>query len=213
MQYSQRILSNYRSALQKITKPDVELIVVTKQQVPPQILPLLQCGHLHFAENRLQEAASKWPELKLHYPEICLHFIGKLQKGHVRDVLQLFDVIESVDNIILAEKISRESLKSLQKPICYIQVNIGEERQKSGIAPFQLDEFVRICRDDLDLNIQGLMCIPPQQLPPSPFFTELAEMARRNHLAKLSMGMSGDFEEAIACGATQVRLGRAIFEG
>ena len=155
----------------------------------------------------------KWPMLKVDTPDIRLHLVGPLQRNKVRKAVALFDVIESVDRERLARALAEEMARTGFRPECMIQVNTGEEPQKAGILPDDIDEFVRLCRDELKLPITGLMCIPPVDEEPALHFGLLAEMARRNGLIKLSMGMSDDFETGVRFGATHVRVGTAIFGG
>jgi pyridoxal phosphate enzyme (YggS family) len=171
----------------------------------------LQAGHRLFGENRVQEAATKWPELRQRWSGIELHLIGPLQTNKVRDAVALFDVIETIDRLKLAQALAGEMAKSSKRPACYVQVNTGEEAQKAGIPPAEADAFIAQCRDELNLPVAGLMCIPPVDEEPSLHFALLGEIARRNGLSVLSMGMSGDYEIAIRLGATHVRVGTAIF--
>ncbi len=189
----------------------VTLVAVSKTHDAQAIAPALAAGHRVFGENRVQEAAAKWPELRQQYPDIELHLIGPLQTNKVRDAVALFDVIESVDRPKLAQALAAELAKSPRRIACYIQVNTGEEPQKAGILPDAADVFIAHCRDELKLPVAGLMCIPPQDEEPSLHFTLLGEIARRSKLSILSMGMSSDYEVAVRLGATHVRIGTAIF--
>ena len=164
-----------------------------------------------FGENRVQEAEGKFPELKAAWPDLELHLIGPLQTNKARDAVALFDVIQSVDRDRLAAALVKEMEKLGRRPACYIQVNTGEEPQKAGILPKDVDAFVAQCRDQYKLPIVGLMCIPPVDEEPALHFALLAKMAARNGLAKLSMGMSADYETAVRMGATHVRVGSALF--
>jgi pyridoxal phosphate enzyme (YggS family) len=164
-----------------------------------------------FGENKVQEAEDKWPNLKLAYSDISLHLIGPLQSNKVKRAVLVFDVIETLDRLKIANALAREMEAQNIKPECYIQVNTGEEKQKAGVLPANVDTFIKQCRDELGLPITGLMCIPPAGDNPSLHFGLLSEMAKRNGLEKLSMGMSSDFEVAVAFGATSVRVGTAIF--
>lgn len=159
----------------------------------------------------MQEAAGKWPPLRQAHPDIVLHLIGPLQSNKTSDAVALFDVIETVDRAKIARRLATEMQKQNRRPECFVQVNIGEEPQKAGIPPREADDFIRLCREEYDLPVTGLMCIPPVDEEPSPFFALLAKIARRNGLENISMGMSADFETAIAQGATYVRVGSAIF--
>lgn len=211
------VLHNIRTAIdnigveKKTTARDVTLMAVSKTQPIDAITSLLDQGQRVFGENKIQEAAGKWPILRTKYPGIALHLIGPLQSNKVRQALQLFDVIETIDRPKLARAIARISAEENITCDCYIQINIGREAQKSGIDPDQADDFIALCRDELKLSIEGLMCIPPAGDDPKPYFTLLRQIAARNGLKKLSMGMSGDYQTAIACGATSVRVGTAIF--
>ena len=190
---------------------DVTLVAVGKVQPVERVEVALAAGHRVFGENRVQEAAGKWPALKADHPDVTLHLIGPLQTNKVEDALALFDVIETVDRPKLAAAIAKGSAKLGVSPVCYVQVNTGEEPQKAGIPPREADAFIRICREEHGLDIQGVMCIPPVDDEPSLHFALLREIAKRNALTVLSMGMSGDYETAIAFGATHVRVGTAIF--
>ena len=190
---------------------DVQLIAVSKVQPVGKIEAALVEGHRLFGENRIQEATLKWPALKLRYPDVKLHLIGPLQTNKVKDAIMLFDVIETVDRPKLAEEIKKQSLKSNLDITCYVQVNTGEEEQKAGVFPAEAEEFVRYCRDTIDLKIEGLMCIPPINEEPALHFSLLSGLAERLCLPVLSLGMSDDFETAIAFGATHIRVGSSIF--
>jgi pyridoxal phosphate enzyme (YggS family) len=171
----------------------------------------LEAGQRVFGENRVQEAAAKWPALRAEFPDVVLHLVGPLQTNKVPEAVALFDVIETVDREKLARKLAAEITKTGRALACYVQINTGEEPQKAGIPPRQADAFIALCRDEIGLDITGLMCIPPVDEDPAPHFALLAEIARRNGLGTLSMGMSGDFEVAAMFGATHVRVGTAIF--
>ncbi len=188
----------------------VTLVAVGKLQPPEALVAVLAAGQRVFAENRVQEAQRKWPALRLAYPDLELHLIGPLQTNKVADALALFDVIETVDREKLARALAA-GMAPGRRPACYVQVNTGEEPQKAGVAPADADDFIALCRDELGLPVVGLMCIPPLDEEPAPHFALLAEIARRNRLSILSMGMSADFETAIRLGATHVRVGTAIF--
>ncbi len=190
---------------------DVSLVAVSKTFPAEAILPVLEAGQRVFGENRVQEAAGKWPSLRERCPDVDLHLIGPLQSNKVREACALFDVIQTVDRESLAIALSQEKGKRGRLPRLLVQVNTGEEPQKAGVTPADVDAFLAACRDRWGLPIEGLMCIPPVDEPPSPHFALLATMARRNSLSVLSMGMSADFEEAIQLGATHVRVGSAIF--
>ena len=192
-------------------KHDVKLIAVSKVQPVEKIEAALVEGHRIFGENRIQEAALKWPALKIRYPDAQLHLIGPLQTNKVKDAITLFDVIETLDRLKLAEEIKKQSVKKGADITCYVQVNTGEEQQKAGIFPAEAEEFVKHCQETVGLNIKGLMCIPPVNEEPALHFSLLGEIAGKLNLPALSMGMSEDFETAIAFGATHVRIGSSIF--
>lgn len=217
---SSKLTSNLASVKAQIARAEkaagrptgvVTLVAVSKTHDAAAIRPAIAAGQRVFGENRVQEAQGKWPSLKAEFPDIELHLIGPLQTNKVRDAVALFDVIESVDRLKLAEALAKEFEISGRHLPCFIQINTGEEAQKAGVLPRETDEFVRRCRDDLKLPVVGLMCIPPVHEEPAMHFALLNKIARRNGLAKLSMGMSGDFETAIDLGATHVRIGTAIF--
>ena len=188
----------------------VELIAVSKVQPNDRVAAVLEEGHRVFGENRVQEAAAKWPDFRARFEGVQLHLIGPLQTNKVRQAMELVDAIHSVDRPKLAQTIARLAQELGHCPRLFIQVNTGAEEQKAGILPGEADAFVAECRG-LDLPIEGLMCIPPVEEEASLHFALLAKIAERNGLAGLSMGMSGDFEKAIAFGATHVRVGSAIF--
>ena len=189
----------------------VTLLAVSKTHPAARVRDALAAGHRVFGENRVQEAQAKYPALREAFPDLVLHLIGPLQTNKVRDAVALFDVIESVDRPRVAEALAREMKRTGRRLPCLIEVNIGEEPQKSGIMPAGADDFVADCRNRLGLPIVGLMCVPPLDREPSPYFALLREIARRTDLRLLSMGMSADFETAIRFGATHVRVGTAIF--
>ncbi len=189
----------------------VRLVAVSKVQPPERVAAALAAGHRLFGENRVQEAAGRWPDLRARLDDIRVHLIGPLQTNKVRDAVALFDVIETVDRPRLAEALAREMDRTGRRPDCLIQVNTGEEPQKAGVAPDGLDDLLRLARDGLGLPVRGLMCIPPLDEAPAPHFALLAELAVRHGLPELSMGMSADYEAAIHQGATLVRVGTAIF--
>lgn len=189
----------------------VTLVAVSKQQPAVKIMQALQAGHRVFGENRVQEARQKWPALKEQFPSAELHLIGPLQTNKLKEALAIFDVIETLDRYSLAEALAKELPKCSNKPQLYIQVNTGNEPQKSGVAPAEADAFIATCRQELQLPVCGLMCIPPAGEDPAPHFQLLKTLAERHHLSWLSMGMSDDYPCAIAEGATHIRLGRAIF--
>jgi len=188
----------------------VTLVAVSKTFGADAVQAALDAGQRVFGENRVQEAAAKFPALKASHPDLELHLIGPLQTNKAREAVALFDVIESVDREKLARELAKEMARAGRRPRLYVQVNIGEEPQKAGVAPGELDALLEACRG-LGLAIEGLMCIPPADQPPAPFFARLRELAARHALPVVSMGMSGDYAEAIAQGATHVRVGSAIF--
>ena len=208
----EEIKARIAKAEAKVGRPKgaVKLIAVSKVQPNDRVEAVLKAGHLIFGENRVQEAAGKWPMFRERYDAIELHIIGPLQTNKARQAMDLAQAIHSVDRPKLAETLARLAQERGACPDLFIQVNTGEEPQKAGIAPADVDGFVATCRT-LDLPIKGLMCIPPVEEEPSMHFALLAKMAVRNGLAGLSMGMSGDFEKAISFGATHVRVGSAIF--
>jgi PLP dependent protein len=189
----------------------VTLVAVSKTHGADRVRELLAAGQRVFGENRVQEAEGKFPALKEEFPDLELHLIGPLQTNKAREAVALFDVIESVDREKLAATLAKEMERTGKRPQCFIQVNTGEEPQKAGILPNDLDAFFATCRDTYKLPIVGLMCIPPVGEEPALHFALLAKMAARHGLAKISMGMSADYETAVKCGATHVRVGSALF--
>jgi hypothetical protein len=190
---------------------DVTLVAVSKTHGPERVRELLDAGQRVFGENRVQEAHEKFPALKAEYPGLELHLIGPLQTNKARDAVALFDVIQSVDRERLAGVLAKEMERAGKQVTCFIQVNTGEEEQKAGILPADLDAFVASCRDVHKLPVVGLMCIPPVGEEPALHFALLRKMAERNGLTKVSMGMSADYETAVRLGATHVRVGSALF--
>ncbi|MDP3555514.1 YggS family pyridoxal phosphate-dependent enzyme [Methylocystis sp.] len=188
----------------------VRLVCVTKTFPAEEVVPLLDAGHRIFGENRVQEAMGKWPQLREKYPDIELHLIGPLQSNKAREAVELFDVIESVDREKIARALSEEIARTGKRPRLFVQVNTGAEPQKAGVLPESADGFLAACHDIHGLQIDGLMCVPPVGEQASPHFALLADIAARNGIAELSMGMSSDFELAIQLGATYVRVGSAI---
>ena len=207
------ILARIEAARKSAVSPasSVTLIAVSKTHGPERIRPLIDAGQRVFGENRVQEARAKWPALKEEVPDLALHLIGPLQSNKVRDALELFGTIHSLDRPKLARALAAEMEKTGRRPTLFIQVNTGEEPQKAGIAPGEAPGFIALCRDELKLPVDGLMCIPPFDENPAPHFALLAKLARENGLSQLSMGMSADFETAIKFGATHVRVGTALF--
>ncbi len=188
-----------------------QLVAVSKTRSPAVIEEALEAGHRIFGENRVQEAEAKWPALKARHQEIELHLIGALQTNKTRAALELFDVIQTLDRPKLARAIRREIDRGAPVPQLFVQVNTGEEAQKGGVPPGELPALLELCRQDLGLQITGLMCIPPLGEEAALHFALLAKLARRHDLPNLSMGMSGDYELACGMGATHVRVGTAIF--
>jgi len=193
------------------TPGSVHLIVVSKTFGPEAILPVIAAGHRVFGENRVQEAKAKWPALRADCPDLELHLIGPLQSNKAAEAVALFDAIHTVDRPKIAGAIAEEMRRQGRALKLFVQVNTGREPQKAGVAPEAVGQFLAECRDIHCLTISGLMCIPPADADPRPHFEMLAAMAQRNGLAELSMGMSGDYPVAVACGATHVRVGSAIF--
>ncbi len=190
---------------------EITLVAVSKLQPAGRIEAVLAAGHREFGENRVQEAAGRWPALRERYRDLELHLVGPLQTNKVRQAVGLFDVIETVDRPRLARKLAEVFAATGRALPCYIQVNTGAEPQKAGVLPAAADAFIAECRDAHRLPLAGLMCLPPVGEAPAPHFALLRDIAERNELAGLSMGMSGDFETAIAFGATIVRVGSALF--
>jgi pyridoxal phosphate enzyme (YggS family) len=189
----------------------VTLVAVSKTFATDAIEPVIAAGQRVFGENRVQEAASKWPELVARHPGLELHMIGPLQSNKAKDAVALFHAIHSVDRPSLCEALAKEIAKQGRRPLLFVEVNTGGEAQKAGVAPHDADAFLKRCRDGYGLTIDGLMCIPPADEAPAPHFALTAKIAARNGLKLLSMGMSADYAVAIAMGATHVRVGSAIF--
>ncbi len=186
-------------------------IAVSKAQPLARVRAALEAGHRTFGENRVQEAKAKWPPLKVAFADLELHLVGPLQTNKVGDAVALFDVIETVDRPKLARALAAEMTRTGRRLTCYVQVNTGEEPQKSGVLPGDADAFIAACREEYALPVAGLMCLPPMDEEPALHFALLAEIARRHGLPLLSMGMSADFETAVRFGATHVRIGTEIF--
>lgn len=189
---------------------DIELIAVSKTRDADAIRPLLAAGHRAFGENRVQEAQGKWPALRTEFPDTQLHLIGQLQSNKADEAVELFDCIHSLDRVSLAKALGKAMREQDRKVPCFIQVNIGDELQKGGCAVADLPEMLDAARNE-DVPVMGLMCLPPADIEPAPFFALLAELAARNGLSELSMGMSDEFATAIMLGATHVRVGTALF--
>lgn len=188
-----------------------QIVAVTKRLGPEVIRPLLEAGHRLFGENKVQEAQDKWPELKAAFPDVRLHLIGPLQSNKARDAVALFDGIESLDREKIARRVAREMAEQARAPTLMVQVNTGEEPQKSGCLPTDLADFLDLCRAELGLNIAGLMCIPPVDDDPALHFALLKTLAERHGVPQVSMGMSADYPLAAALGADYVRIGTALF--
>tara|TARA_E500000178_G_scaffold63807_1_gene60758 strand:- start:2330 stop:2980 length:651 start_codon:yes stop_codon:yes gene_type:complete len=201
------IINSEIIAKQKETK----IIAVSKTFPMKSIIPLINHGHIHFGENKVQEAVEKWTSIKNDFKHIKLHLIGKLQTNKVKFILPLFDYIHSLDSLKLAEKISKEQNKRDFRPQIFVQVNIGKENQKNGIEIEQLDEFINSCKNNYDLNIIGLMCIPPNDGKSKEYFKKMFELNKKYGFSDLSMGMSSDYQIAIIEGATFIRVGSKIF--
>ena len=207
-----QVLNEISEAIEAAQRPieSVELIAVSKVQPNERVLEVLEQGHLIFGENRVQEAESKWPGFKDRFPEAKVHLLGPLQSNKARLAFKIFDCIHTLDRSKLAKSFARLAQEVGFCPPLFVQVNTGEEPQKAGISPSDVDSFVAECRS-LDLPVIGLMCIPPVDEEASLHFALLAKLAKQNDLTQLSMGMSGDFAKAISFGATHVRVGSAIF--
>ena len=209
----ENITEKIKISLSSANRPpdDTTLVAVSKLQPVDKIEVALRTGQRCFGENRIQEAVQKWPLLKKNYPSVKLHLIGPLQTNKVKEAINLFDVIETVDRPKLASEIKKQLIKQDIEITCYVQVNTGEESQKAGIFPSETFDFVKYCEKNIGLRIDGLMCIPPVDEEPALHFALLAEIANTLDLTTLSMGMSNDFETAIEYGATHVRVGSGVF--
>ena len=207
------IIDNYNSVVKSIRlySSKTSLVVATKNQDTEIVKSLIKCGHLNFGENRVQEAISKWKNLISTNSQLKLHLIGKLQSNKAKDAFQIFHYMHTLDNDKLAQIFSKLESNSSKKIKYFIQVNIGNEPQKNGISVDKLNQFAKYCIKDLKLTIIGLMCIPPIEINPSKYFIKLADLAKKNNLNELSMGMSNDYVYAIKNGATFVRVGSKIF--
>ena len=189
---------------------DLNIVIVCKTFSMDKILPLIDAGHVHFGENKVQEAELKWKEVKKKHSNIKLHMVGKLQTNKVKAALNIFDYIHSVDNYRLGEKIVKYEKELNKKIKTFVQVNVGEESQKSGISPKNVNQFVNYCKNSLSLNIIGLMCLPPINDNPEKYFLHLNQLRNQTDLCHLSMGMSNDYQTAIKCGSTFLRIGSKI---
>ena len=188
-----------------------KIIAVSKTFPITKVMPLINVGHIHFGENKIQEAKEKWPEIKEKFPQIKLHMLGKIQTNKVKFLIPLFDYIHSLDNLKLAEKISSEQIKKNKKLKIFIQVNIGNEQQKSGISLKELENFYDECSRNMGLDIVGLMCLPPKFDEPIKFFKKMLDLKNELNLSELSMGMSDDFIDAAKTNSTFLRIGSKIF--
>ena len=204
-------LNSLTSIQSEINSEKVNIIAVSKTFPMSNILPLINANHIHFGENKVQEALEKWTEIKKDLPNIKLHLIGNLQTNKVKFVLPLFDYIHSLDSLKLAKKISDEQIKKNFRPKIFIQINIGNEDQKNGINKEDLEPFYKKCTEEFNLNIIGLMCLPPFDKNSQPYFLEMKRISQTLNLNELSMGMSNDYMEAVSSGATYVRIGSKIF--
>ena len=213
---SEERLAEIRSRIDKAAKlagrkgDEISLIAISKTHGAEAIRPLLDAGQRLFGENRVQEAQEKWPALKADYPDVALHLVGQLQSNKAEEAVALFNAIHSVDRPSLVVALGRAMTRAGRRPDCFLQVNIGDEPQKGGCAVADLPALVEAA-GEANLPVVGLMCIPPAEVEPAPYFALLAKLARRHHLPALSMGMSGDFETAVTIGATHVRIGSALF--
>ena len=205
-------INSIKNEIEKVgSLSSTEIIAISKTFPIEDILPLIEYGHVHFGENKVQEALDKWTKIKDQNKNLKLHFVGKLQTNKVKFILPLFDYIHSLDNLKLAEKIARQQEKVNFKPKIFIQINIGNEKQKSGISVNELDEFKSICLNDLKLDIIGLMCLPPNDEKTEEYFIKMKQLNLKYKLEQLSMGMSNDYKLAIKNGSTFLRIGSKIF--
>lgn len=198
------------AALARRSAEEVSLIAVSKTHQAETIVPLLEAGQREFGENRVQEAATKWPALKAHWPDVRLHLVGQLQSNKAEQAVGLFDVIHSLDRPSLVSALASAIERTGRRPDCFVQVNLADESQKGGCAVAAVPDLLGRARG-AGLPVVGLMCIPPADLEPAPWFALLAEMGRRHDLTRLSMGMSADYPTAVTIGATHVRVGTALF--
>ncbi len=208
----ENVVKNFDLVKEEISNfKDTKIVAVSKTFPISHILPLINHGHQHFGENKVQEAQEKWTSLKNDFPNLKLHLIGKLQTNKVKLALPLFDYIHSLDSIKLAEKISLEQKKKNFKPKIFIQINLGKENQKSGIDEEDLHNFYQKCVTEYKLNIIGIMCLPPFDEDPSPFFKKMQNLSESLKLKEISMGMSNDYMDALRFKATYIRVGSKIF--
>ena len=208
----ENVVKNFDLVKEEISNfENANIVAVSKTFPIGHILPLINHGHQHFGENKVQEAQEKWTSLKSDFPNLKLHLIGKLQTNKVKFALPLFDYIHSLDSIKLAEKISLEQEKKNFKPKIFIQINLGKENQKSGIDEDNLENFYRKCVTEYNLNIIGIMCLPPFDEDPTPFFKKMQNLSENLNLKEISMGMSNDYMDALKFKATYIRVGSKIF--
>ena len=208
----ENVVKNFDLVKEEISNfKNVNIVAVSKTFPISHILPLINHGHQHFGENKVQEAQEKWTSLKSDFPNLKLHLIGKLQTNKVKFALPLFDYIHSLDSIKLAEKISIEQKKKNFKPKIFIQINLGKESQKSGIDEDNLEGFYKRCTNEFNLNIIGIMCLPPFDEDPTPFFKKMQNLSEGLKLQEISMGMSNDYLDALRFKATYIRVGSKIF--
>ena len=207
------VKSKIRAALEKSGRDpsSITLIAVSKKQSIEKIDNLIKCNQLEFGENHLQEIIDKWPLNSENRKKVKLHFIGAIQSNKIDSVIEECDAIHSVDREKILKKIAHKLHQSKKKVELFVQVNVGEESQKAGVLPGNIDEFIKLCSEDYGLSISGLMCMPPFNRNPEEFFVQTRKIADRHNLSNLSMGMSNDYETAIKCGATHIRLGTALF--
>ena len=206
-----KIQNQLKDANVEVSNNLTKIIAVSKTFPMDKILPLIEYGHSDFGENKVQEAVDKWTDIKEKYPFIKLHMIGKLQTNKVKFVVPLFDYIHSLDSLKLANKISNEQKKNNRKLKIFIQINIGNESQKSGIDPSELNDFYNYCVNELDLDIIGIMCLPPNENKGDFYFTKMKNLIQKISVKELSMGMSNDYLSAFKAGATFLRIGSKIF--
>ena len=211
-QYNQ-VQDSIEKKLSSLSKnlSDIELIAVSKKQSKEKILELLNCGHRSFGENQIQEVESKWPSIKVNYPDVKLSFLGSIQSRKVKKICELCDVIHSIDREKIVKSISEIKSQGLSIPKLFLQVNIGLESQKSGIHPNDVKDFIELCFNKYNITFEGLMCLPPEGEDPNIYFDQLKNLSHANKVEKLSMGMSGDYLSALDSGATHIRVGSLIF--
>lgn len=206
-----KIQNQLKNRNQSLNKNSPKIIAVSKTFSEEDIIPLIEHDHIDYGENKIQEALEKWTSLKVRYPQIKLHMLGKVQTNKVKYLLPLFDYIHSLDNLKLAEKIANEEIKKNKKLKIFIQVNIANEQQKNGINIDELENFYITCSNNFKLNIVGLMCLPPISEDPKKYFLLLQQLSNKLKINDLSMGMSNDYLDATECGSTYVRIGSSIF--